>query len=293
VTVPEPVIVPEIVRAKGGARWVAELPATIAALEKRWDVTAGTALAGGTAAYVARVSTATGEPAVLKISVPGVRFDREIRTLLAADGHGYVRVLAADPDRDAVLLEPLGGSLPRSGLSPEAKLDVLAGLLPVAWRLPVGDGVAEDRAAGLSAFVRQHRRPGYDRIVDEALRCADRRSAAFDPDRCVFVHGDAAAANVLRRPGGGWVFVDPDGFVGDPDYDRGVAARDWGEELAAAPDPRRLLESYCRRLGGDLRSVWDWAFLERVSTGLYLTSLGGRSLHLATAAALLDRVGPA
>lgn len=280
--------VPDIVRAKGGDRWVAALPATIAALEESWGITVGVPLPGGTSAYVARASTATGEPAVLKISVPGIGFDREIRTLFAAGGRGYARVLAADPGRDAVLLEPLGEALNRSGLTPEAQLDVLAGLLPLAWQMPVGDQAPEDKAAGLIAFIEEHRQPGHDRVVAEALRCAERRSAAFDPDRCVRVHGDAAAANVLRRPGGGWAFVDPAGFVGDPDYDRGVAARDWCEELTAAADPRALLESYCRRLGGDPESVRQWAFVERVSTGLYVASLGGQSLHLATAAALLD-----
>ena len=284
-------IVPEIVRAKGGDHWVAELPRTIAALEDRWGITAGAALSGGTSAYVARATTAVGDPAVLKVSVPGVGFDREIRTLLAAGGRGYVRVLAVAADRDAVLLEPLGESLVRSALSPEAQLDVLAALLPTAWQVPSGsaEAEAEDKAAGLVPLIEQHHRPGHERVIEEALRCADRRSAAFDPDRCVLVHGDAAAANVLRRPGEGWVFVDPAGFLGDPDYDRGVAARDWCEHLTAARDPRLLLESYCHRLGGDPRSVWDWAFLERVATGLYVAALGGRSLHLATAAALLDR----
>jgi streptomycin 6-kinase len=281
------VTVPDIVRAKGGDRWAAALPATIAALESEWGITAGESLSGGTSAYVARARTATGEPAVLKISVPGAGFDREIRTLLAAGGRGYARVLAADPAREAVLLEPLGPALTRSGLSPEAQLDVLAGLLPLAWQVPA-EGPAEDKAAALITLVEEHRTPGHDRVVAEALRCAERRSAAFDPDRCVWVHGDAAAANVLATPDGGWVFVDPDGFLGDPDYDRGVAARDWCEELTAAPDPRALLRDYCRRLGGDPGPVWEWAYLERVSTGLYVESLGGHSLHLATAAALIE-----
>ena len=129
---------------------------------------------------------------------------------------------------------------------------------------------------------------GSSGVVDEALRCAERRSAAYDPDRCVVVHGDAAAANVLRRPGDGWVFVDPDGFVGDPAYDRGVAVRDWCAELLAAADPRTLLRSYCVLLGGDPAATWDWGFLERVSTGLYLASLGGDGgPHLNSAATLL------
>ena len=275
----------DLAGAKGGDGWLADLPATIAALEDRWRISVGARLAGGTASYVATAVIATGEPAVVKISVPGVDFDREVRTLRAAAGRGYVRLLAADLDRTAALLEPLGGSLSNSGLPPERQLAVLADLLPLAWAVPREGLGPIDKAAELAAFV-----GSFDRsaVVEEALRCAERRSAAYDPDRCVVVHGDAAAANVLRRPGEGWVFVDPDGFVGDPAYDRGVAVRDWCAELRAAPDPRALLRSYCQVLGGDSDATWDWGFLERVSTGLYVASLGGDGgPHLESAERLL------
>ena len=275
----------DLAGAKGGDRWLAGVPATIAALEERWGITVGERLAGGTASYVATAVTATGEPAVVKISVPGVDFGREVRTLRAAGGRGYVRLLAADLDLNAALLEPLDGSLSGSGLPPERQLAVLADLLPLAWAVPPDRLAPTDKAADLAEFVGSL---GRSAVVDEALRCAGRRSAAYDPDRCVVVHGDAAAANVLRRPGDGWVFVDPDGFVGDPAYDRGVAVRDWCAELLAAADPRSLLRSYCLVLGGDPDATWDWGFLERVSTGLYVASLGGDGgPHLDSAARLL------
>ena len=280
----------DLAGAKGGDRWLADLPATIAALERRWGITVGERLPGGTSSYVAAAVTATGEPAMVKISVPVVDFDQQVRTLRAAGGRGYVRLLAADLDHNAALLEPLGGPLTRSGLRPEGQLAVIADLLPLAWTVPRGDLVPTDKAADLVEFVGSLRSSavGSSVVVDEALRCAERRSAAFDPDRCVVVHGDAAAANVLRRPGDGWVFVDPDGFVGDPAYDRGVAVRDWCAELLAAADPRTLLRSYCVMLGGDPDATWDWGFLERVSTGLYLASLGGDGgPHLDSAATLL------
>jgi streptomycin 6-kinase len=285
--------VTDIAGAKGGDRWLADLPATIGALERRWGITVGERLAGGTASYVATAVTAAGEPAVVKISVPVVDFALQVRTLRAAGGRGYVRLLAADLDRYAALLEPLGGSLTDSGLPPERQLAVLADLLPLAWAVP-RDGLAPtDKAAALAEFVGTLARSpagsaARPAVVDEALRCAERRSAAYDPDRCVVVHGDAAAANVLHRPGDGWVFVDPDGFVGDPAYDPGVAVRDWCADLLAAADPRALLRSYCDLLGGDPEATWDWGFLERVSTGLYLVSLGGDGgPHLDSAATLL------
>ena len=191
---------------------------------------------------------------------------------------------------DALIFMAIAMTLTRSGLPPEGQLAVIADLLPLAWTVARDDLVPTDKAADLVEFVGTLRSSaaGSSAVVDEALRCAERRSAAFDPDRCVVVHGDAAAANVLRRPGDGWVFVDPDGFVGDPAYDRGVAVRDWCAELLAATDPRTLLRSYCVLLGGDPDATWDWGFLERVSTGLYLASLGGDGgPHLDSAATLL------
>jgi streptomycin 6-kinase len=122
----------------------------------------------------------------------------------------------------------------------------------------------------------------------QALRFAERRAAAFNPSRSVLVHGDAAPANALRvladRRGAetGFVFVDPDGFVGDPAYDLGVALRDWCPQIIAAEDPVALTRSYCRLLasgsGLDEQAIWEWGYLERVSTGLYATAMGAHEL---------------
>ena len=87
--------------------------------------------------------------------------------------------------------------------------------------------------------------------------------------------------------------MDPDGFRGDPAYDAGVVLRDWCSHLTG-PDARSRLEGWCdlvaERTGTDRDRVWAWAFLERVSTGLYVTSFGAERVgrpFLATAAHLL------
>jgi streptomycin 6-kinase len=305
--------VPDIVASRaavegdGGAAWVAALPDVLAGLEEAWSIQVGEPLRGGTASYTARAHSVAGTPAVLKIAVPDPFFGRQVRTLLAAQGRGYVKVLAHDVSRHAVLLEPLGPSLGRCGLTPEWQLTVLADTLRLAWTVPPTagpDGEAIDKARSLAEMV-AHRweelgRPCPERVVAEALVCADRRTGAFDPERCVVVHGDAAPPNLLRvavsRPGAetGFVFVDPDGFVGDPVYDLGVALRDWSRQLLDG-DPVAVARGYCRllaaRSGMDQAAIWEWGFLERVSTGLYALSLDAQDLArplLTTAAALVD-----
>ncbi len=93
----------------------------------------------------------------------------------------------------------------------------------------------------------------------------------------------------------GFVFVDPSTFIGDPAYDLGVALRDWCTELLAGDAPS-LARRWCRGLaaatGADEVAVWQWGYLERVSTGLYSESLGGNGRpHLLTAD-LLYNAGP-
>ena len=94
------VVLPPVVREKAaqlgdaGAVWLSGLPALIEDLERRWSVTIGEPLNGGTASYVARTRTADGTDAVIKLSVPDPAFTRQIRTLAAARGRGYVRLRA-------------------------------------------------------------------------------------------------------------------------------------------------------------------------------------------------------
>src|SRR4030095_1082895 len=131
-------------------------------------------------------------------------------------------------------------------------------------------------------------RPCSETIIDRALDYAQRRIAALDPDRCVVVHGDPHPANALEvssprtGAGSGFVFVDPDGFLCDPEYDLGVVLRDWCPELLASTDPMGLARSYCKLLAGECQlpenAIWEWGILERVSTGLYISASGSRSL---------------
>jgi streptomycin 6-kinase len=71
--------------------------------------------------------------------------------------------------------------------------------------------------------------------------------------------------------------VDPDGLVGDPAYDLAIPLRDWTVELLAG-DTVSLARQWCAQLSDatrvDTRAIWEWAFVERVSTGLVIIRQG-------------------
>lgn len=125
--------VPELVRLKAlsqgveGERWLASLPSVVADLASKWSLTLGRPFTEGSGSYCVRA----GAGAVLKVVAPGHDAAAQIRTLRAADGRGYVRLLASSGE--ALLLEALGSPL---SLGPESCLPLLARLLRRAWLPP-------------------------------------------------------------------------------------------------------------------------------------------------------------
>lgn len=231
---------------------------------------------------------------MLKLLIPDPDLGDQIPTLVAADGRGYVRVLAHDLARSAILLESLGPSVDRSWLAPGAQVDIVCQLLLDVWPLgppqPRARRLVRDKAAELRDLILRllgKADPGCPaQVIDQALAYADARSAALVPDQCVWVHGDAAPSNVLAvaspRKGDrtGFVFVDPSPFFGDPAYDLGVLMRDWSRERAS--DFGSTMHRYCQhaaaRTGIDKTAIWQWGYLERVTTGMFLASLGDEPL---------------
>lgn len=294
-----------------GEEWLAGLPALVADLACRWSVTVGAPFCAGAGGYVARARAEDGTALVLKLALPEPGSAGQIATLLRAGGRGYVRVLGHDADRFALLMEHLGAPLSELALPPERQIAVLCATLRRAWRVPRSPDLlteaAEDKATGLAVLVerlwRDLDRPCSVAAYDRAMTYAERRAGAHRASRAVVVHGDPHPGNLLRLPASGtpragaesgFVFVDPDGFLADPAYDLGVVLRDWCAELLSG-DARRLARRYCALLaeesGADGTAVWEWGYLERVSTALYLRAHGAEAPsrpYFATAEILAD-----
>ena len=272
-----------------GRAWVAALPELLARLEQQWSITLGRSIPGGSGSYVATARRADGSAAVVKVAVAEEGWAAQVATLQRAEGRGYVRLLAADTARRAMLLERLGRPLDRTGWSPDRQLGCLADTLALAWQDARGvrPDHGADKATQLADFVAgawsRLGAPVSQRVVRQALRYAELRAADATVE-LVVVHGDPHPGNLLAvpnpRPGAetGYVFVDPDGFVADRAYDLGVALRDWCGWLLG-PDARRTAEGFCavlaERSGVDAQRIWEWGFLERVSTGLYVVDVVG------------------
>ena len=135
-----------------------------------------------------------------------------------------VRLLRADQDRGALLLERLGRPLHELGLPLARRHEILCATAERVWRPAPASGLptGADKGRWLIGYIEttwpELDRPCSERAVEHALACAARRVAAHDDERAVLVHGDVHQWNVLEAPrevkqGGGFKLVDPDGLL--------------------------------------------------------------------------------
>ena len=108
-------------------------------------------------------------------------------------------------------------------------------------------------------------------MLERAFGYLRAREAALDPGSFVLVHGDPHGGNALRTlEGDGYKLIDPDGLWYEKAYDLGVLLREWREEYA--PDPVQKGKERCAYLhqltGVDKEAIFQWGFLQCVSTGL-------------------------
>jgi streptomycin 6-kinase len=271
-----------------GEVWLAGLDQAVGELASAWGLTLGPTLAGGTEALVLEAALADGRAAVLKLLPPGATAGPgELETLCMARGRGYAAVYVVDVGRGAVLLERLGPPLATLGLAVDVQIAHLCATLAEAWAAPPADVPlmnGAEKARSLRDFIaatwRELGQPCPAEVIDTALRYADARARSFDPRRAVLAHGDAHPWNALLVPESHpprFKLIDPDGLIIEPAYDLGILMREWTDELLDG-EPLQLGLQRCNQIaaqtGVDPEPIWQWGFIERVSTGLLCLQVG-------------------
>jgi streptomycin 6-kinase len=281
--------IPEVVRNKalaaGAARWLEDLPTLVEGLAAEWGLCVERPFADATEAFVAPATREDGTPVVIKVLVPRDEdvARHEIQALRLANGEGCARLLEADVERGALLLERLGRPMVQCGLRIDERHEILCDLAVQFWRpapaLDFPSGAEKGRwlIGFITRLWNELDRPCDEQTIAHAVRCAERRIAAYDPERAVLVHGDVHQWNALEA-GGGFKLVDPDGLVAEPEYDLAILMREDPEDLLAWGDPRARSHGLAQRTGLDETAIWEWGVVERVSTGLLLRRVGMEDL---------------
>jgi streptomycin 6-kinase len=214
-----------IVWGADGARWLADLPATVADIAHDWELTVGAAFELSYH-YVVAVTTADGTPAVLKLGVPsGDSLRTEAPALSAFAGRGAVRLLRADLDRGALLLERAEPGTRLRDLVPTRDAEATAAALGIMRRLavapppdcPLPDLLTQGHS--FDDYLAAHGDNGPLPGAFVARAGGLMRELCASATERVVLHGDLHHDNVLRATREPWLAIDPHGLVGDPGYE--------------------------------------------------------------------------
>ena len=273
-----------------GRGWMRDLDRTVSVLATRWNLLVGDSLPGGSESLVLAVRREDGTDAVLKIRMPGADdFEGEARAYELSRGRGLATLYAFSDDHRALLMERLGACVADLGWSVSQQIDAICRTLRELWRTPADDHALPTgawKANWLADFIdhtwQRLGQPCTRRTRDRALDFAAERADAHTTAASVLVHADAHEHNLLTIGGPGvgpatpCKFVDPDGLFAEPACDLAVPMRGLSTELRAAPLRlgRQRAAYLAEACEVDARAIWQWGFMERVSTGLHLLELG-------------------
>jgi streptomycin 6-kinase len=204
---------------------MSRLPFLRRQLEVRWSLRLGDPFDhAGSCSWVAPASRANGEPAVLKLAMPHMEGQDEILGLRFWNGNSTVKLLEADLQSGAMLLERC---LPGTTLHSESETrqdEVVANLLRRIWghtRSP--SDLLGCRPLSLmvelwsgETIAQRHLWPDAE-LVNEGLRVFKELARPAFTD--VLLATDIHAGNVLRSQREPWLVIDPKPFVGDRAYD--------------------------------------------------------------------------
>lgn len=239
-----------------GKEWLARFPAQLATWQAQWQLDLAPPFPNLSYNYVAPGIQAGKRRVVLKAGPPSVELQCEIAALQHYDGKGAVRLLAADAQNGALLLERIspGTSLieePDDRCATEIAAQVMQQLWQAQATAPASPTDAHsfvaqplvteslvkqpfvtvaDWAKGLQRLRTQfHGQTGPlpPKLVEKAERLFEELLASMDTP--VLLHGDLHHENILAArlssSHTNWLAIDPKGVWGEPAYEPGAWLR--------------------------------------------------------------------
>ncbi len=277
--------------------WLARLPEIVARVTRDWNLTVGRPVANLSFTWVAPAERQDGARAILKVGFPDAEAWPGVEMLRLCDGRGTVRLLEADRDLGATLLERLEpGETLRSVEEDDEAMAIAADVMRRMWRPePAEHGfrTVADWARGLTR-LRGRFDGGTGPLPRRLVEQAESLFAELLPSMAtpVVLHGDLHHENILSATREPWLAIDPKGIVGEPAYEPGALLRNPIPEIATRPNlPRQLsrrVDLLAERLDLDGQRIRAWGIAQAVLSAWWDIDddTGGWEIPIACAEAL-------
>jgi streptomycin 6-kinase len=263
---------------EAGIAWASRLTQMVAECAERWSLKVGPAVPNLSFNWVAHASRDDGTRVILKIGFPEAEARTEIDMLRLCDGRGMVRLLEADPDMCALLLERLEPGISLWNMEDDEQATAIyTEVAPRIWH-PAPDN---NRYATVTAWaqglgkVREQYGGGTGPIPAHLL---DRAESLFhdllsSAHEAYVLHGDLHHDNILSATRAPWLAIDPKGVVGERAYDTAAFMMNPTPEIGYRPDARRTLhrrvDQVSEALGLDRERVRSYGIAFGVLSGVW------------------------
>lgn len=259
---------------KAGAEWVASLDGVVPRLLAQWDLAPEPPFENLSYNYVAPVRTAEGRRAVLKVCFPGEDFLCEAEATRLFEGRACARLLCADLDAGALLLERLQPGDELHTLDDDAaETSAVAAIMrdirrPYSGTFPFPRAMSWVEGARRQAAIPalKARYAWIERALDRLLEIT------ADPQEEMLLHGDLHHDNILRGRDRHWVAIDPHGVLGDPAWE--VAPFLFNRlDRHARPDWRAIIRRRADIISDELAlprdRVYAWSAVRAVQSAFW------------------------
>jgi streptomycin 6-kinase len=239
-------------------RWLEKLPDTLQRLKHRWSLGVGEPF-DSEAAWVAPVTLRSGI-AVLKLGMPHFEGEHEIHGMRFWNGDPTVRVLEADEELNALLLERCDPGTTLREIAEEEQDVVISRLLRRLWLSPSSPNPFRPLSVMMEFWSEEtlaaaKRWPDAG-LVRDGLQLF-RELPRTNPIQ-VLLATDLHAGNILRAEREPWLVIDPKPFVGDPAYDATQHLMNCPARMRSKP--RETIDRFADLLSVDRERVRLWTF---------------------------------
>ena len=284
------------VNGPSGQQWAERLPRLLAELLDDWGLVPNGPATSGSSALVVPVLR-DGVAHALKLAWPHLEGRDETLALRHWDGRGAVRLVAADPSRGALLLEPLDATRDLSTVDIDTACELVGELLS-ELNVPAPQGFRRLSSFAVEEAAKLTESDGVlpRRMVERAGALV--RELTSDP-RCdaALLHTDLHYDNVLASlPGSDrppWLAIDPHAMAGHPGFEIQPLLRNRSDELDSGSAfrylTRRRLEICAEAAGIPEDEALAWSYVHSAFQARWAAQEGDRgavSLHIALLKAL-------
>ena len=259
-----------------GQVWLDELPARIADYERRWAIQVGLPFANLSYNYVAPAVRSDGAQLILKLGMPHPELSSEIAALRHWDGHGSARLIEAEPERGALLIERLlPGNMLLDLTDDDEATRIAAQVMGALWRPapPAPDDAVFPTAARWASGL-QRLRTRYGGGTGPLPEVMVQRAETLFVDLLalsgapMLLHGDLHHENILSAERAPWLAIDPKGLIGEAEYEVGALIRNPLPRLLARPDVTatlaRRFDILAETLGFDRQRMIAWSYAQAI-----------------------------